>query len=206
MQNEPQSQYELLPTWAKNLYSQTKARAKKRENAFELTKEGYAAMVTDRCALTGIAFDTVKVEGGTRHHKRPYAPSIDRIDNSLGYTDTNVRIVCVAVNLAMNTWGEEVLFKIAANLVCMQRDQAKWRGAASKMPYGVRLQFVSLNGPVFTARARIGKQRVYLGSFSCMNAAAKAVLAAEAGDLSVVYSPGSSPGKRGPKRKTPVLL
>ena len=203
MQHE--SQYESLPTWAKNLYSQTKARAKKRENAFDLTKEGYAAMVTDRCALTGIMFDTEKAENRTRHHKRPYAPSIDRIDNSLGYTDTNVRIVCVAVNLAMNTWGEEVLFKIAANLVCVQRDQAKWRSVANKMPYGVRLQFVSLNGPVYTARARIDGQRVYLGSFKSEEAAARAVLAAEAGGWQTIHSPDSSLAKKGPKPEMPTL-
>jgi hypothetical protein len=198
--------YADLPTWAKNLYSQTKARAKKRENAFELTKDGYTAMVDDHCALTGIAFDTVKAEGRTRHHKRPYAPSIDRIDNSIGYTDSNVRIVCVAVNLAMNTWGEEVLFRIAANLVNTQRDQSKWRGLSARLPKNVRLSTLSVDGPTYSARAIYKGHRLYLGTYRTPEEASDAVKRTESGDLSVLYSPGASLNKRGPKRKPPVLL
>lgn len=44
--------------------------------------------------------------------RRPLAPSIDRIDSSLGYTRQNCRIVCAAVNYAMNVWGEDVLWRL----------------------------------------------------------------------------------------------
>lgn len=62
-----------------------------------------------RCALTGLAFDLEK--GGWA--RRPYAPSLDRIDSSKGYTFDNCRIVCVAVNVAMNEWGESVFRRVA---------------------------------------------------------------------------------------------
>ena len=39
--------------------------------------------------------------------------SLDRIDSSKGYTVENCRLVCTAVNLAMNEWGEDVLERIA---------------------------------------------------------------------------------------------
>ena len=59
------------------------------------------------CAVTGLPF-TLEVING----RRPYAPSVDRIDNSLDYVPGNVRIVCTAANLAMNVWGEQVLLRM----------------------------------------------------------------------------------------------
>lgn len=56
------------------------------------------------CAVTGIGFTQDSING-----RKPYAPSIDRIDNAKGYTRENCRIVCTAVNIAMNVWGEDVL-------------------------------------------------------------------------------------------------
>ncbi len=46
----------------------------------------------------------------------PFAPSLDRIDSSKGYEEGNVRIVCLMVNLAMNTWGHGPLEKVALAL------------------------------------------------------------------------------------------
>lgn len=171
--------YADLPTWAKNLYTQTKGRAKKRGSEFSISKEAYAAMVSDRCALTGILFDTEPA--AERHYKRPFAPSMDRIDCAEGYTETNVRIVCVCVNLAMNAWGEEVLFKMAAGLIAKDRDVSKWKRSAGKMPEGVKLEFVGLNGPRYSARARISKDepRKYLGLHESVAAAEAAIAKAK---------------------------
>lgn len=67
------------------------------------------------CELTGIPFEFQKEPAhGAR---RPYAPSLDRIDSTKGYTPANVRLVCVAANLAMNQWGEEVLYRLAEGLI-----------------------------------------------------------------------------------------
>jgi hypothetical protein len=63
-----------------------------------------------RCAVTGLAFHDEKVEGA---HVRPFMASIDRIKCAHGYTKGNIRLVCVAVNLAMSTYGESVFGQLA---------------------------------------------------------------------------------------------
>lgn len=65
------------------------------------------------CEVSGIRF-SLERDGG---RKRRWAPSIDRIDNTRGYTRDNCRLVCVAVNLALNEFGEEALTLIARGVV-----------------------------------------------------------------------------------------
>jgi len=72
-----------------------------------------------RCAVSGIPFDFTKVGDVKR---APYQPSLDRIDNSKGYTQDNIRIVCLAVNIAMSDWGEEVFSSIASGYVFKKYD------------------------------------------------------------------------------------
>jgi hypothetical protein len=76
-----------------------------------------AEKANGRCMVSGIPFSN----GRSRHRKDPWAPSIDRIENSLGYTPENCRLVCTAVNLAMNEWGENVLRRIAESMVKTRR-------------------------------------------------------------------------------------
>ncbi len=64
-----------------------------------------------RCALTGLPFDLRKV--GTGQAQRPFAPSVDRIDSTGGYTRDNVRLVCQVVNFALNRYGQEVFYEMA---------------------------------------------------------------------------------------------
>lgn len=66
-----------------------------------------------RCEVTHIRFLLDAPENGRR---RPWAPSIDRVDSSLGYTASNIRLVCVAANYAMNIWGDEVLHKMVESM------------------------------------------------------------------------------------------
>lgn len=65
------------------------------------------------CELSGIVIERV-APGDYRTH--PFAPSLDRIQPSKGYTKENVRLVCFAVNRARSDWGDEVLLKIARAL------------------------------------------------------------------------------------------
>jgi hypothetical protein len=74
-----------------------------------------------RCELTGLLFKLTVMKGRS---KRPWAPSVDRIDCTKGYTAENCRLVCTAVNLAMNEWGEDTLRRIAKALT---RKQPMWR-------------------------------------------------------------------------------
>jgi hypothetical protein len=70
------------------------------------------------CAVSGLPFTMEST--GDHPFLRAYAPSIDRIDNGLGYTLENVRLVCRIVNFAMGKWGlpalERVALAIAARL------------------------------------------------------------------------------------------
>jgi hypothetical protein len=61
------------------------------------------------CALTGIPFSL----GKGKYRSGPWAPSVDRLDCAGGYTRGNVRLVCHAVNVALNEWGDGVLQRIA---------------------------------------------------------------------------------------------
>lgn len=60
-----------------------------------------------RCEVTKIPFDTKNNIGRTT--LTPWRPSIDRINSKEGYHFANCRIVCLAVNMAMNKWGGEVM-------------------------------------------------------------------------------------------------
>lgn len=64
-----------------------------------------------RCELTGIKF-SFSPYGGKR---APFAPSFDRIDASKPYTPSNIRVVCFAVNVALNQWGEDVFRSICTS-------------------------------------------------------------------------------------------
>jgi hypothetical protein len=67
-----------------------------------------------RCAVTGLKFDLSECNG---QGKRPFYHSVDRIDSSKGYTTNNIRLVCLAANIAMLHWGESVLSEVATGYV-----------------------------------------------------------------------------------------
>lgn len=60
----------------------------------------------NKCSLTGISFEMGE-NNLRKSFRRPFAPSIDRIDCSKGYMQNNVRLVCVIVNLALNDFGDQ---------------------------------------------------------------------------------------------------
>ena len=62
-----------------------------------------------RCALTNIDFILKRTES---YNSEPFAPSIDKINPKLGYTIDNIRLVCVAVNYALNEFGEDIFKQI----------------------------------------------------------------------------------------------
>lgn len=98
----------------KRIWQSAKHNAKMRGMAFEITTEDVMTSYRKnhgKCAVTGIPFDMSKYKGG--QGRRPWVPSIDRIDSAKPYTTDNIRIVCVATNLAMNWWGEDVLARLA---------------------------------------------------------------------------------------------
>jgi len=74
----------------------------------------YEKILLGRCEKTGIPFvldaenhnDSVTSKGQVRN---PWAPSIDRVDSSKGYTEDNCVIVCYVYNMAKGSFDESVL-------------------------------------------------------------------------------------------------
>lgn len=73
-----------------------------------LTLDYLKSIWTGRCQLSGLPFSDL--QNGRQH---PFRPSIDRIDNSKGYTNDNVRIILWALNLAINRYDFDVYLTIA---------------------------------------------------------------------------------------------
>lgn len=106
-------EYERLLSRA---YASVGVRARRDGEAY-LTKDELRDLWTragGRCQLTGVRFSSERKAGCV---KRPWMPSVDRIDSSKGYVAGNCRLVCVAVNLALNEFGDDVLLTIAKGLL-----------------------------------------------------------------------------------------
>lgn len=71
------------------------------DNHIEEIRERLTAGV---CELSGVSF-TWKAGG-------PYSPSFDRKIPKLGYTYSNIRIICWCLNSAFGYWGEEATIPI----------------------------------------------------------------------------------------------
>lgn len=93
---------------ARMMYLAARTRAKKKSIDFDIDSDVIETMIRcqdERCALTGIPFE-YSSDGVYRY--RPFAPSLDRRDNTLGYTYGNIRIVCCIVNKARNEYPVEI--------------------------------------------------------------------------------------------------
>jgi hypothetical protein len=63
-----------------------------------------------KCILTDIEFSFEKPK---KFRVDPFGVSIDKINPKLSYTQNNVRLVCVAVNFALNEFGDDIFKKIS---------------------------------------------------------------------------------------------
>lgn len=102
-----------------------KQRSKINSYQFELDMEYLQELYENqggKCAVTGIEFSLDK---NPSFRKRPFAPSLDRVDCNLGYIKSNVRFVCVVVNIAINEFGDQVFDKMCKsyveNTICSER-------------------------------------------------------------------------------------
>ena len=75
-----------------------------------------------RCVLTGIPF-LASID--TKSFRHPFAPSLDRIEPSLGYTTDNVRLVIFAVNVMLFDWGHELFERVVSGYRFTQRTKIK---------------------------------------------------------------------------------
>ncbi len=103
-------QRSALDRYLLDVLGRAKQNAKGRKvKAFDLSKDDALDLLKAggyRCAVTNTPFS---LEVLSHDGRKPFAPSIDRIDSQVGYAKDNCRIVCLATNIAMNTWGDGVL-------------------------------------------------------------------------------------------------
>lgn len=97
------------------LYRETRKGALRRGIEWTLSLDDLGKMLAETggvCAVSGVPFDLLY----RPNKRRPFAPSIDRIECPRPYSLENCRLVCVAVNLAMNEWGATTLERIAMSM------------------------------------------------------------------------------------------
>lgn len=109
-----EAQADVSRSWLRRTHASVQKRTKLKRWPTCLTVQELSKLLLasqGRCAITGIPF---VLSSQTRH---PFSISVDRIDSTLGYCYGNVRLVLLAVNLAMSHWGEPALMTIAKALV-----------------------------------------------------------------------------------------
>lgn len=102
-----------------SVFASARGRARARGSAFEITLDWVLQQYEQQkgsCALTGIPFVLDRNPDGKRFYT-PFAPSLDQVVPGAGYTAANTRLVCVAMNVALNRFGEDVFAKIAAGFL-----------------------------------------------------------------------------------------
>lgn len=100
-------------SWVYNIYNSILSRSRRKERLCNISVDDIFDLVISsngRCQVTDIPFSMNKPQNC---RTAPYFPSIDRIDSSKGYCKGNCRLICYAVNMALNQWGDQVLEKIS---------------------------------------------------------------------------------------------
>lgn len=79
-----------------------------------------------RCVMTGVTFSLEPAKGTWRN---PHAPSLDRIDLSIGYVPGNCRLITLIANVARSDFGDDAFYEMCTRAVEMRaRSQTKRRG------------------------------------------------------------------------------
>ena len=97
------------------LFAGWRQNAKTRGHDFFITREDVLSKLREQrylCAVSSMPFSLARHKN-EKTKRRPYAPSVDRINSNIGYSVDNIRVVCVCVNLAMQDWGDEVITRMA---------------------------------------------------------------------------------------------
>ena len=99
-----------IPKRISSLTSGAKQRAKSKSVPFNLDRDFMLEIWEEQrgcCALTGRPFNLSYEETLQKGWSVKDAPSIDRIEPSLGYTKGNVRFVTYQVNMAKGVYSDE---------------------------------------------------------------------------------------------------
>lgn len=139
------------------LFRMTKDRARRngRQIMSDAEWEKLIARAAGRCEITGLPFSMER----SSYYRRPYAPSVDRIDNQLDYTYDNCRLVIYAVNCALNEWGMDV-FRTISDALRFARVDSMDRYSAGNLLIDGTQQNGSLAQKT-GLRRKLGKTRQY---------------------------------------------
>lgn len=112
-------------SWARLAWSRMLRKTKRRklEPRMLLSELGQVlARCNGLCEISGVSLEKPTESKPTegKRRLRPFTPSFDRIDSSKGYTADNTRVVCLALNLAMNQWGEENIRRLSRLIVAQE--------------------------------------------------------------------------------------
>lgn len=100
------------------MFNAVKSKAKREKRDFKLTLDWVREKLNEgSCELSGHPFEFKKYKAGDRGKRCFYAPSIDRIDNSRDYTQTNCRLVLWGYNLCKNNHADNDVMTLALSLV-----------------------------------------------------------------------------------------
>lgn len=96
----------------KRLLYYSRVRAKQKGIPHDITYDWLLEQIEDGCPKTGFKFN---FDPNTIRDQ--YAPSIDRIDNSKGYTTDNCQVVIWAYNCAKGPYTDELLYTILKTII-----------------------------------------------------------------------------------------
>lgn len=115
----------------RRVLNRARSRARARDMKIDVDLEFLLSMWREqdgRCAVSGLSFSEDWKDDS--FVKTPFGPSLDRIDSARGYEKSNVRLVCMAANFALNQWGDDILRRLAHGVVETER-KVLGRGFAS---------------------------------------------------------------------------
>lgn len=108
--------YTTLGGRATHMLNNARARARRKKIKFTLTKSWIEdKLKLGKCEVTDIPFD-ISINGGKGHINNPWAPSIDRIDQTGPYTQDNCRVTCWIYNRARGAFSDEDFTRMIAAL------------------------------------------------------------------------------------------
>ena len=114
-----------LPRWASHVVTAANWKNARRWKGEVFTDVDIRSLYQDCggcCAMTGLPF--LETQVGTGRARKPYAPSLDRIDPEQPYLRDNCRLVRVCVNFALNAFGDDVFMEMAEAALAHQRHRA----------------------------------------------------------------------------------
>ena len=101
------SYLKTLKGYSGKLFSNAKRRAELKKMEFNLTSNWVLEKLTPlTCDVTGL---NLEIKMSKFYRINPLQPTLDRIDNTKGYTTDNVRVVCWWWNVMKQDWTDEVV-------------------------------------------------------------------------------------------------